>query len=140
MVNEVLIVYPFYLDCFEGLSATALSQQFPFLLILCMLVLHEMDDEVRSSVLSEMKRIIKADGRVLLIDFHADRPSQLKGWLSKLMIVFIEVAAGRRHFRNYRHFMSIGGLSTLIDRSQFLIDKERIVGNKTIAIYLLRLK
>ena len=95
---------------------------------------------MRSSVLSEMKRIIKADGRVLLIDFHAGRPIQLKGWLSKLMIVFIEVAAGRRHFRNYRHFMSIGGLPTLIDRSQFLIDKERIVGNNTIAIYLLRLK
>lgn len=111
-----------------------------FDLILCMLVLHEMDDEVQSSVLSELERLIKADGRVLLIDFHAGKPSQLKGWLSKLMIVLTEFAAGRKHCRNYRHFMSIGGLPVLIERSQFVTDKKRIVGNNTMALYLLRPK
>ena len=110
-----------------------------FDLILCMLVLHEMDDEVRSRVLSEMKRLLKADGRVLLIDFHAGRPSQLKGWLSKLLIVLTELAAGRKHFRNYRHFMSIGGLPALIERSKFAIEKVKIVGNNTLALYLLQL-
>lgn len=109
-----------------------------FDLVLCMLVLHEMDDEARTGVLSEMKRVIKTDGRVLLIDFHAGKPRSCKGWFSKLVIVFSEVAAGRRHFRNYRHFMSIGGLPTLIDKSRFEIEKTRIVGDDTLALYLLR--
>ncbi len=103
-----------------------------FDLILCMLVLHEMDDEVRIGVLSEMKRVIKTDGHVLLIDFHAGKPRPLKGWFSKLVIVLSEIAAGRKHFRNYRHFMSIGGLPTLIDKSQFEIEKARIIGDDTL--------
>lgn len=109
-----------------------------FDLILCMLVLHEMDDKVRSSVLGEMKRVVKDDGRILLIDYHAGRPSKLKGRFSKLLIVLTEIAAGRRHFRNYRHFNSIGGLPALIDRGQLVTDKKRIVGNDTMALYLVR--
>ena len=58
-----------------------------FDLILCMLVLHEMDDDVRSNVIGEMERLIKTDGRILLIDYHAGKPSQLKGWWSKLLIL-----------------------------------------------------
>ncbi len=108
-----------------------------FDLILCMLVLHEMDDDVRSRVLSEMKRVLKADGRILLIDFHVGTPQRIKGWYSKLVIILSEIAAGRRHFRNYRHYTSIGGLPNLIDRSQFIIEKSRIAGNNTIGLYLL---
>ncbi|MEN8227767.1 MAG: methyltransferase domain-containing protein [Bacteroidota bacterium] len=109
-----------------------------FDLVLCMLVLHEMDDEVRTRVLSEMKRVIKSDGRLLLIDFHAGKPRSFKGWYYKLVILLSEIIAGRRHFRNYRHFMSIGGLPTLIEKSQFEIEKRRIVGGDTLALYLLR--
>ena len=109
-----------------------------FDLILCMLVLHEMDDDVRSSVLGEMKRVLKDDGRILLIDYHAGKPSKLKGRFSKLLIVLTEIAAGRRHFRNYRHFMSIGGLPALVERSQLETDKKRIVGNDTLSLYLVR--
>jgi ubiquinone/menaquinone biosynthesis C-methylase UbiE len=110
-----------------------------FDLIFCMLVLHEMDDDVRSRVLSEMKRVLKGDGRILLIDFHSGRPLLFKGWYYKLVILCSEIAAGRRHFSNYRHYTSIGGLPALIDRSQLVIDKSRITGNNTLALYLLRL-
>ena len=110
-----------------------------FDLILCMLVLHEMDDDVRSRVLSEMKRVLKGDGRILLIDFHPGRPRLFKGWYFKLVILLSEIAAGRRHFHNYRHYTSLGGLPALIDRSQLVIDKSKITGNNTLALYLLRL-
>jgi len=110
-----------------------------FDLILCMLVLHEMDDDVRSRVLSEMKRVLKSEGRILLVDFHVGKPGLIKGWYSKLVIILSEIAAGRKHFRNYRHYISTGGLPNLIDRSQLIIDKSRIAGNNTIALYLLRL-
>ena len=109
-----------------------------FDLVLCMLVLHEMDDEMRSSVLGEIKRVVKPDGRILLIDFHAGRPRLFQGWLSKMVIILSEIAAGRRHFLSYRHFMSIGGLPALIQRSQLEGEKEKIVGNDTMALYLTR--
>jgi ubiquinone/menaquinone biosynthesis C-methylase UbiE len=109
-----------------------------FDLVLCMLALHEMDEQVRRIVLGELERVVKSDGCILLIDFHAGKPRPLKGWLSKLVILLSEVAAGRTHFRNYRHFMSIGGLPALIADSQLVIEKEKIVGDDTLALYLLR--
>ena len=120
-------------------DATQLPYEAGFFdLVLCMLVLHEMDEQVRSTVIGELTRVIKPDGHILLIDFHAGRPRPLKGWFSKLVILLSEVAAGRRHFRNYRHFISIGGLPALIDKSHLEIKKERIVGDSTLALYLLQ--
>jgi ubiquinone/menaquinone biosynthesis C-methylase UbiE len=111
-----------------------------FDLILCMLTLHEMDQDTRLSVIAEMKRVLKPDGHILLIDFHAGPARSLKSWLKKLIIFLSEVAAGRRHFRNYRHFISIGGLPTLIEESRLMINREKVVGGETMALYLLREK
>ena len=120
-------------------DATQLPYESGFFdLVLCMLVLHEMDEQVRNTVIGELTRVIKPDGRILLIDFHPGKPRPLKGWFSKLVILLSEVAAGRRHFRNYRQFMSIGGLPAHIDKSHLAIEKERIVGDDTLALYLLR--
>lgn len=107
-----------------------------FDLVLCMLVLHEMDDRTRLRVLDEMKRVVKRDGKILLIDFHAGSPRPIRGWWSKFVILCSEVAAGRRHFRNYRHFMAIGGLPALINRSRLTLEKTKIVGDDTMALYL----
>jgi len=106
--------------------------------IFCMLALHEMDDTVRGSVIGEIKRVLKGDGRILLIDFHAGKSRPIKGWITKLVILLSEIAAGRRHFRNYRQFVSIGGLPALITDSQLSIEQERVVGGDTLALYLLR--
>lgn len=109
-----------------------------FDLVLSMLVLHEMDPSVRLSTIAEMKRVVKTDGRILLIDFHAGRARFLKGWLTKLVIFLSEVAAGRRHFRNYRNFVSIGGLPTLVEASDLKIDSQKVVGGGTMALVLLK--
>lgn len=109
-----------------------------FDLVICMLALHEMDEGVRGKVIGEIKRVIKRDGRILFIDFHAGRPRPFKGWLSKSVILLAEIAAGRRHFRGYRHFMSIGGLPHLIVEHKLSVVKEKIVGDDTLALYLLR--
>ncbi|MDZ4164154.1 MAG: class I SAM-dependent methyltransferase [Smithellaceae bacterium] len=109
-----------------------------FDLVICMLALHEMDEAVRGLVIAEVKRVLKGDGRILFIDFHAGSPRPLKGWLTKLGILIVEAAAGGRHFQNYRNFMSIGGLPALIKDNQLAIDKELIIGGNTFALYLLR--
>jgi hypothetical protein len=54
-------------------------------------------------------------------------------------VIFLsEIAAGRRHFRNYRHFMSIRGLSTLIATHKLLVEQEKVVGGGGLALCLLR--
>jgi ubiquinone/menaquinone biosynthesis C-methylase UbiE len=108
-----------------------------FDLVFSTLVLHEMEDQVRSLTLEEIKRVVKPDGRILLIDFHTGRPQSMRGWLFKMIILFSEVAAGRRHFRGYRPFMSIGGLPALVERAALPVEQERIVGEGNMALYLL---
>jgi ubiquinone/menaquinone biosynthesis C-methylase UbiE len=107
-----------------------------FDLVIAMLVLHEMEDTLRTQVLSEMKRVVKTDGRILLIDFHAGKPRPWRGWWSKFVILCSEVAAGRRHFRNYRHFIAIGGIPALIERSRLDLEKSKVVGDDTMGLYL----
>jgi ubiquinone/menaquinone biosynthesis C-methylase UbiE len=109
-----------------------------FDLVLCMLALHEMEESVRDLALEEMKRVVNQDGRILLIDFHAGRAKPLRGWIFRSVILISEIAAGRRHFRNYRHFRSIGGLPALIQKNQLKVEKQRVVGEGNMALYLLR--
>lgn len=107
-----------------------------FDLIISMLSLHEMAEQTRSGVLSEMKRVLKDDGRILLIDFHPGPYQPLQGWLSKLIILFSELAAGREHFKNYRQFMATKGLSTLATVHDLGVEKQNILAGGTFAIYL----
>jgi ubiquinone/menaquinone biosynthesis C-methylase UbiE len=111
-----------------------------FDLVLCMLALHEMDQLTRILVLSEIRRVLKIDGHILLIDYHTGHIRPVKGWLTKLIIVLSEIGAGRRHFHNYRHFISIGGLPRLIEESQLAEKKNKVVANGNMALYLVRAK
>jgi ubiquinone/menaquinone biosynthesis C-methylase UbiE len=85
-----------------------------------------------------MKRVLKNSGRILLIDFHPGPIRPFKGWLTKLIIFLSEVAAGREHFRNYRHFMTIKGLPALITEHALVVEKQRIVSGGALALFLLR--
>ena len=109
-----------------------------FDLVLCMLALHEMDQLTRILVLSEIRRVLKTDGHILLIDYHTGHVRPVKGWLTKLIIILSEIAAGRRHFRNYRHFISNNGLPRLIEESQLVEKKTKVVADGNIALYLVR--
>jgi len=51
-----------------------------FDLILLSTVLHEMPHHKRVDVLNEVKRILKKDGKILLIDFHPGPLLKLKGY------------------------------------------------------------
>ena len=108
-----------------------------FDLVMATLALHEMKHATRSSVIREMRRVLKEDGRILLIDYHPGPIRPFKGWLTKLIILLAEVAAGREHFRNYRHFMAIRGLPTLITEHAMVVKKQRIVGGGALALFLL---
>jgi ubiquinone/menaquinone biosynthesis C-methylase UbiE len=107
-----------------------------FDLVISMLSLHEMSPETRSAVLNEIKRVLKSDGRFLLIDFHLGPYQPLQGWISKTIIFVSEVAAGWEHFKNYRQFMATGGLSNLLSQHQMDIEKQSILAGGTFAVCL----
>lgn len=107
-----------------------------FDLVIAMLTLHEMPPKTRELVLGEMKRVLKKDGRILLIDFHTGPYQPLQGWISKTIIFFSELAAGREHYRNYRKFMAQGGLVPQITQHHFQVEKQQILAGGTFSIYL----
>jgi ubiquinone/menaquinone biosynthesis C-methylase UbiE len=72
-----------------------------FDLVIGMLSLHEMHRDIRLQVINEMIRVLKQNGFILLIDYHPGSTSFPKGWMYKALIYFIEIVAGREHFRNF---------------------------------------
>jgi ubiquinone/menaquinone biosynthesis C-methylase UbiE len=111
-----------------------------FDLIVCTMTLHAMPGAIRSTVINEAKRALKIDGRILLADFHPG-PIQLPmGWFTKSIILGFEMAGGREHFKNYRDFMSHGGLPTLIAAHGLVVEEERIVKGGNMGLFLLRLE
>ena len=102
------------------------------------LALHEMAADTRIAVLGEMKRVIKANGSLGIVDYHPEPAPTLKGWTSRLMIRGIEFAAGRRHYAHYRHFLSCGGIPNLATRHGLKIERQKRVSGGNIGIYRLR--
>ena len=109
-----------------------------FDLILISTVLHEMFQQVRVDVLNEVKRILKEDGRLLLIDFHPGPLKKIKGFFRKIIITIAELTAGGEHYKNYRHFIKSGGLPNLIESCGFQIEDKKIVSGGNFGIFLLK--
>lgn len=107
-----------------------------FDLVIAKLALHEMQPQTRSAVLSEMKRVLKEDGHILLIDFHTGPYQSLKGWISRAIIFFVEFAAGREHFKNYRQFIATKGLSTLLKLNNLEVKRQKILAGGAFGAYL----
>lgn len=110
-----------------------------FDLITTTLTLHEMPPPMRTAILNEMKRILKPDGRIMLIDFHPGELRFPKGWFVKAFILISEIAAGREHYMNQVHFMKHGGLPTLIAEHNLSIERKKIVSGGNMALFLLSL-
>ena len=108
-----------------------------FDLILSSTVLHEMQVNLRIETLTEAKRILKSDGRILLIDFHSGPIKKFKGVYTKIIITIAEIFAGREHFKNYRYFIKNGGLPELLKRTGLNIIDKRIVSGGNFGIFLL---
>ncbi len=110
-----------------------------FDLVVSFLTLHEMPLAVRGPVVCEMARVLGRDGRILMVDFHPGPYRFPKGWMYRAVIVPIEIAAGREHFRNHRDFLRRKGLPGLIDGSGLTVEKEKFVAGGNVLISVARL-
>lgn len=109
-----------------------------FDLVTAFFILHEMPNRIRPAVISEMARVVKHGGRILLIDYHLGPIRFPKGWMFKVIILFFEIMAGREHFRNYRDFLARNCLQNLIVTKNLRILNEKIVGGGNVALFLLK--
>lgn len=108
-----------------------------FDLITAMLVLHEMNPATRASAIDEMKRVLKDDGRLLLIDHHPGPIRSFAGLRARSVVFAAELAAGGEHYRNYRNFMRSKGLPTIALEHGLVAEKQRVVGEGVLALFLL---
>lgn len=70
--------------------------------------LHEKEEATRRRMLAEAKRVLRPNGRIVIVDFEA--PGGLLSRTAASFIHLIERSAGRRHYRNFLSFMRAGAL------------------------------
>ncbi|MFC2013652.1 class I SAM-dependent methyltransferase, partial [Chloroflexota bacterium] len=72
--------------------------------------LHDKEKAIRYQTISEMKRIVKQDGALILIDFQVPLPRNAWAVFARV----IEFLAGGSHYRGFKDYLSNGGLKDLL--------------------------
>ncbi len=105
-----------------------------FDLVTTSMVLHEVPADARRTFVTELARVAKPDGRLLLIDF---RFGSLRGWRGptfRALSAVIERFSG--HHSGYRSFKASGGVPGVVGEAGLSIEREKIAGGGTLAIYV----
>lgn len=82
-------------------------------------VIHEMPEEIRLSVIKNMKEV---SNEIIIGDYYVPQPNNQRGISNKIA----EVLAGLDHFNNYRSFVRQGGLPALIKEANMDIIQQKI--------------
>ncbi|HXZ99586.1 MAG TPA: class I SAM-dependent methyltransferase [Candidatus Binatia bacterium] len=108
-----------------------------FDLVMVVTVLHELPPALRSAVVEESARVLKPDGRMLLMDYHTGPYPFPSGWLWKSAITCLEILAGPVHFGRYRDFLAHGGLDGLLRPLHLPIVTRLVPPSGTAAVHVL---
>jgi ubiquinone/menaquinone biosynthesis C-methylase UbiE len=72
--------------------------------------LHDKEKTVRYQIISEMKRVIKQDGALILIDYQVPLPRH--AWAVSARTV--EYLAGGSHYQSFKDYLATGGLEDIL--------------------------
>ncbi len=72
--------------------------------------LHDKEKPVRYQVISEMKRVVRQDGALILVDFQVPLPRNAWAVLARA----IEFLAGGSHYRGFKDYLAVGGLEDIL--------------------------
>jgi len=108
-----------------------------FDLVLMSMVLHEIREETRSAILAEAGRVLRADGWILVIEYHPGPLRFPRGWLAQPLIMAVERMAGLQHYRNYREFLAMGGVRGLAPRNRLAVQAEAVIKGGNFGLYRL---
>jgi len=94
---------PFYDNAFKGIMITY--------------GLHDKPSDKRFDILQESFRVLAPSGKAIFLDFQ--KPWNNKSRWGYLFASAIELTAGKNHYRNGRQFLREGGLSALLNETDF---------------------
>jgi ubiquinone/menaquinone biosynthesis C-methylase UbiE len=83
--------------------------------------LHDKEKPVRYQIISEMKRIVKPDGSLILLDFQVPLPKN--AWA--VFVKAIEFFAGGTHYLGFKDYNANGGIADIL-KNHGLQEKSRI--------------
>ncbi len=98
---------PFPDDCFDYATVS--------------LGLHDKEKPLRYSIISEMKRVVRQDGTLILIDYQVPLPKHAYAVFSRS----IEFFAGGSHYRSFKDYLVNGGLEDIL-KNHGLHEKSRV--------------
>ena len=87
------------------------------------MVLHEMPNEERESSINAAKLI---SHEMIIVDWVAPQPKY-----SGISTLIAEVSALKKHFMNFKHWQTIGGLDGFLDKHGLKIVQEEMFKNNT---------
>lgn len=103
--------------------------------VLATLVLHEMPRDTRLAVIEEVRRVMRTDGRLLVVEF-SPAPATVSGKLFRAISWPIERLAGAEHFREFRRFVENGGFPRVAEVAGMEIESERMLAGGNTAVYV----
>ena len=89
------------------------------------LALHEKEEKLIKSVVSEIKRVVKKKGKIVIADYNTSLP---------FLVWTIERLAGERHFNCFKNYLLKGGLEAIIKESDLEVEAETLAFAKIIKI------
>jgi len=72
--------------------------------------LHDKEKPIRYQIISEMKRIVKQDGALILVDFQVPLPRNIWAVFARA----IEFLAGGSHYQGFKDYLANGGLEDIL--------------------------
>ncbi len=96
-----------------------------FDIVILSFALHEKDTATARSVLAEAHRILKNNGRLIIVDFLFDENTKLIG---RWGVTVVEKIAGGEHYRNFKNYIKNCSLACLIRPDKFIeIKRSRVL-------------
>ena len=79
--------------------------------IIISLAVHEKPPRIQNKMLAEASRLLAPGGQLIVVDFSLDDQAKM---ISKIAAAVIERMAGKEHYRNFKTYVSNGGICPVI--------------------------
>jgi len=116
---------------FEVRDASDLSmyRDKEFGIVVTSMAVHQFEPQLAVKILTEMKRVAS---RVIIADYNHPLPQTLSGFAANKM----EKMAGGDHYRNFRNYISSGGITHFTDAAGMTINSVTTRGNGVFVVAL----
>lgn len=121
------------LHLIDGTSLPFPDAQFD--LVTTSMVLHEVPEPDRVAFVTEMARVAKPQGRVLVADYRFGSQRGWKGPAIRTLTGVIERFSG--HYSGYRTFRAAGGVPRVVESAGLDLERTKIVAGGNLAIYVI---